>query len=226
MKSHFESRHGLPALFFCFLLSCASVLSSCSSGGGPVGTGISSVEGNLVAVETEAAAPTDGVPPVLVRIEEVAGIEAETDPEGRFTLVGEFSGPVTLAFFHRGRRLAEFPLDVPAGSTVILEDLEIRPSLPRGVRARLVRERDFFGRTDLVDCEAGLLLVRDKAKRSRQFAVRVGPDTTFRLGLEGPELSCADLRPKLEILVEGVVLPDRTIEAETIVVRPGRRARL
>jgi hypothetical protein len=205
------------------LLIIALASSCATSDGGPVGTGISAsaITGNVVAIE-EALSPPQGsgarIDRVIhVSIDEAPGIEATTDDEGTFELIGEFAGPITLRF--RAARIdATRKLDVPAGSTVVLEDIEIRREQ---VEAAAVRQLDFFGQTTFVNCEDGILLVDDRRPQPNQFLVHLLPETIV-VDREGRELPCAALQSRSSVKIEGIVRlrTDRTIEALSIIVAP------
>jgi hypothetical protein len=175
--------------------------------GGVVGSGISAatVSGNVVEVEGDlAAALAAAVPSLRVSIEEAEGISDVTEEDGVFELTGEFAGPVTVRFESRtGRLLARLGIDVPAGSTVVLEDLEIRPSLPGGARPREIRQRDLFGRVVSVGCRGGGFVLDDDV--SRPFRITLVPETEI-VRRDGTPAVCEDLARGQVVLVEGRVL--------------------
>ena len=58
-----------------------------------------------------------------------------TAADGTFALTGQFSGAITLQFSNAasGAALGPLPLEIPAGSVTVLENIEIRH---RGAGAR------------------------------------------------------------------------------------------
>lgn len=202
----------------------AALLTSCGSEGGVVGSGISStISGNVVEVR-EGPQPLADVPRLIVRLEEFDGVEDSTADDGSFQLSGEFAGPVVVRFENlSGRFLARLPLDVPAGATVEVEDIEIDPALPNGARPREVRQRNFVGRVFEVNCALSGFVLDDD--RSRPFRVRILPDTVIRLRPGDRAGTCADIRRGDFARVEGVVVPEGAgvvLNARLVVVGPNR----
>ena len=202
-----------------------AVALGCASEGGPVGTGISSssasISGNVIDVQTTAttaATTTSGaaaaLPPIRVSIDEVPNVESAVNGDGNFELSGAFSGPLTLRF-----SVSQFEvtrsLDVPAGSAVVLQDIELRPD---GVNTQAVRQLDFVGNVDLVDCAGGTLLVTDRHKNA-EFLVRLISQTAF-VRNNGQAAACDDIRKDTTIEVQGQGETDRTITAVTVTLAP------
>jgi len=207
-----------------------AALSGCgSSEGGVVGSGISAatVSGQVVEVRESEAQARLAVPRLRVRIEETSELETLTGDDGAFVLTGDFAGSLTLRFENPGGRiLGRLPIDVPAGSTLELEGIEIRPSLPGGVRAGEVRQRNLFGRVLAVDCGAGTLSIDDDV--SRPFRIEVTAATLI-LRRDGSAASCDELRRGGVVLVEGVVVAEAggapRVRATRITVAPERPPR-
>ncbi|MGH7787314.1 MAG: hypothetical protein ACRERC_10640 [Candidatus Binatia bacterium] len=204
------------------LLQCLPWL-GCASEGGIAGTGASAVSGNITLVSEQTALQDAALPfPIRVSISEFPGIESVTDAAGAFALRGDFSGAVTLQFANAdsGADIGPLALEIPAGSSTLLENIEIRTNAPRGERVRpaAVRQRDVFGRIDVVDCSAGVLLVSDDGRPPRQFMVRVTADTVI-VRRDGTQLRCGALSDGLAVQVEGALrLADQTIVAAQITV--------
>jgi len=195
-------------------------LAGCSADGGPVGTGITSsaITGNVVAVETGAAAEGHGARldvTVRVTLDEVPGIEDTTDENGNFELEGDFSGPLTLRFATAAVEATQ-AIDIPTGSTTVLEDITVRP---QRIETASVRQLGFLGRIDVADCTDGTLLVNDRRVQPRQFLVRIVSETLIEHHF-GEQLDCTDLVPTTFVEVQGIVRGDRTIEALAITVSP------
>ena len=204
-----------------------ALLAGCGSEGGVVGSGISTatISGNVVAVQQGAAlVDAAAVPRLAVRLEEFADIGTTTGDDGVFELDGDFSGPLTLRFETvTGRLLARLPLDVPAGSTVELADLEIAPG---SARAREIRQRNFVGRIAQVNCALpGFVLDDDE---TRGFRVHLGPEAQILLRPGDRPGSCADLRPGAFARVEGLIQATDVgpvVEAATVSVGDRRPLR-
>src|SRR5262249_62088274 len=122
---------------------CCAVWLGCSSDGGPVGTGISStsaISGNIVAVQTTGTVASDStaplLPPITVSIDGVPDARTMADSGGNFVLSGDFEGALTLRFTVPQYQVTQ-PLDVPAGSAIVLQDIELQPE---GVIAQAARQ--------------------------------------------------------------------------------------
>jgi len=198
------------------LLSLACL--SCASDGGPVGTGISgtsAISGNVVDVQTDssaASADTQTLPAIQVSVDGYP--DATTaDSGGNFELRGAFSGSVTLRFTVPQFQVTQ-QLDVPAGSAVVLQDIELQPT---GVVAQAARQLNFFGTIDLVDCADGTLLVHEHDAHGMQFLVRVDDQTTFQ-DAAGGSRTCAALAAGTTVAIEGSIAyaTDRTITASVV----------
>lgn len=207
--------HALTAL-----AAAASLLACGGAGGGvidggPVGTGITtSVVGNVIdvsqasalATTATAASEADAIaalPPVVVSIDEVPGLESPIDAEGNFALDGDFAGAVTLRFATPGFSVTQ-PLEVPSGSVLVLADVELSPA---GVEAQAGRQIGFVGRVVRADCAAALLLVADQHDASRQFRVALLPETSIERR-DGGAASCTDIAARDRIAIDGAVRLD------------------
>lgn len=197
----------------------ATLLFGCAVDGGPTGTGIAaSIQGNVIEVSTGATAaePARALPPVHLSIDEVPGIEATTDPDGSFALSGDFSGSITLRFTTEQFSASE-RLEVPAGSLIVLENVELRPQM---IRVGTVRQLGFFGTVAFVDCEAGDLLINDRNPAGHQFLAHLPSEAVIVRG-DGLALTCADILPGDPIAIEGTIrMGDRTIDAQTVTISP------
>jgi len=206
-----------------WLALLAAAFGCATSGGGPVGTGISSstVSGNVVAVQTTSVAASGSaaaLPRIEVSIDEVPGLSTTADTDGNFELGGDFSGAITLRFTTPQFEVTQ-PLDVPAGSAVVLSDISLRPD---AVDPGSTRQLDFRGVVDLIDCTSGEVLVHDQRDMGEpnQFMVRLENDTTL-LSADGQARTCADIQAGNTIAVEGLVqVSDRTIIAVRITLAP------
>ena len=166
--------------------------------------------GAVFGLESHALRPRDwtsadaaGLPilPGLVRYDEVAA--GEIAHALRFT-VPQFQ--VTQL------------LDVPAGSAVVLQNIELQPD---GVVAQAVHELDFFGTVDLVDCADHTLLVHGRGPDDMQVLVHLD-DRTSVVDAAGRTQSCTAIRVGLTVAIEGTVAyaTDRTVSALTVTIAP------
>lgn len=213
-----------------WVLACAALIGCAVSDGGPVGTGISSVSasisGNVIDVQTastgSAAADIATAPAVTVSIDGTAA-QTSTDADGNFELSGNFSGLLSLRFTVPEFQVVQL-LDVPAGSAIVLQDVELRPD---GVQAQAARQLDFNGRVKLVDCTDGTLLVDDNRHNDRQFMVQLVVSTSI-VRQSGEAASCGDIAEGRDVEVDGYIQlqPDttgatnRVITALTVTLAP------
>jgi hypothetical protein len=205
-------------LLLAFVAGCAS-----SSDGGAVGSGISAamVSGNIVAVASSDSSLRQrqgagaAVEPVVVTIDEAPAVFGAADAEGNFLLSGNFSGSITVRF-STPTFTATQPLDVPAGSAVILQDISIRPGV---VRIANLRQLHFFGTVAFTGCDSNVVVVNDRNPTPNQFLVWL--DDTAILNADGDALACADLRNGQSLSVQGTIdLSTRSMTALVIEVAP------
>ena len=225
----------LPCVLLLFLWG----LAGCSSEGGVVGSGISSLQGNVIEVQLaveddDAAADGEGagasvgdLDTVLVSIDDT-DLETLTDVDGFFSLDGDFSGAVTVRFKNPddGELFGTFPLDIAPGATVFLRDVEIRLDLDldEPVIVNEPLHMNLAGTLSEIDCANGVLLVSGDPPGNSQFTLLVSADTEL-VDTEDVPLDCSDLTlGENVILEEGVVsLSDRTIDAVRLVADPEGR---
>lgn len=211
------------------LLLCVTCL-SCASDGGPVGTGISTtsaISGNVVGVQTTTATAAStatasattaaALPPIQVSIDGLPDASTMADSSGNFVLSGDFAGTVTMRFTVPQYEVTQ-QLDVPAGSAVVLQDIELRPD---GVLAQAARQLNFFGTVDLIDCTDGTVLVHERRSHGMQFLVRLNDQTSF-VDAAGGAQSCASIPVGSAVAVEGAIAyaTDRTITALVVTIAP------
>src|SRR5579862_7009082 len=146
----------------------------CSSDGGPVGTGVSpaAISGNIVEVQTDPTTSTSAhaeLPPIEVSIDQPS-LHTVADANGNFVLSGDFAGSVVLRFTLPDFQVTQ-RIDVPAGSTVVLQDIELQPDK---VVAQAAQQLGFYGTVDFVDCSDGTLLVHERRASGLQYHVQLG----------------------------------------------------
>lgn len=193
--------------------------------GGPVGTGLSaSVSGNVSAVAQGSAAADSSamggsmMPAVRVTIDEVPGIGSTTDADGNFQIEGDFSGTLTLRFSTPMFAVVQ-RLDVPVGSTIALEDIQLTPGM---VQMGAMRQLGFLGVVAHTDCNgnAGVLLVNDRRPTADPFTVRLSATTTIVDG-NGQALLCAAVQTGQQVIVRGTIQPtDQTVVALAVILTP------
>jgi len=205
------------------VLVCA-VCVGCADGG-PAGTGISpisAITGNIVGVDAVSGAVARNtvaatLPQIQVSLDGHPQLAAPADNDGNFTLRGNFSGTVTLRFTVPQFQVTQ-QLDVPAGSTVVLQDVDLGPT---GVVIQAARQLQFFGSVDLIDCSDGTLLIHERRPHGMQFLVRLDEQTSF-LDASGNTKDCTALRVGIDVSVEGSIAysTDRTITALVVTIAP------
>jgi hypothetical protein len=202
-------------------LLCAVCL-SCASDGGPVGTGISStassISGNVVDVTTTAAAArASTLPSIRVSLDGLPDATTTADPGGNFVLTGNFAGMVTMRFTVPQFQVTQ-QLDVPAGSAIVLQDIELQPG---AVVAQAARQLDFVGTVDLLDCTDGTLLMRERRSEGRQFLVHLDAQTSF-VDAAGDAETCENIHDDETVAVEGSIAyaTDRSITALVVTIAP------
>ncbi len=203
----------------CFLLALVVVASWGCGDGGPVGSGISAVSGisgNIAEVDNSSGQVQTGAG-VTVTVVGIEGAHTVSDSDGSFEIRGQFSGPVTLRFATTDVS-ATRDLDVPAGSSVVLEDLKINA---QGVSEGARRILGFVGQVAMVDCADATLLVNDQRPPAHQFLVRLSASSVL-MRANGETIRCANINSGNQIAVEGLIRLDRTIDALAVILGPPR----
>lgn len=211
-----------------WLLACVALLGCASSEGGVTGTGVTAISGNIVQVSDQAPEAAALPFPIRISIVEAPGISTTTE-DGTFELSGSFSGSLTLNFANAidGTEIGPLPLEIPAGSQTVLENIEIRLDAPvvDRVRPQAVRQFDVFGRVDMVECNdegGGVLLIGVDGKARLQVLATLTTDTQI-VNRRGATLACADIARGADVRVEGFVRrDDQTLIALVVVVAPPR----
>ncbi len=196
------------------LLALAMLLASCASDGGSSGTGITSVEGNVVAVQRDGAmtsAAASGLSTfagIQVIVEE-SHAAAETDAAGRFVVRGKFDGRVTLRFERRVDGLgAHMTIVVPRGGTLTLHDVEIDVAADAAVAAD--RHAVFDARVSGADCDAGTLSLLSIGDDESGYRYEVDLASAFVHDGDGTAVACGAVRAGERVHVEARARPDDT----------------
>jgi hypothetical protein len=194
----------------------SSLLAACGGGGfgldgGQSGTGIASIVGNVVAPTGTALSD------ISVRVDGTS-LATNTDAGGNFALAGELSGDVELVF-ERGSDMlfASLGVAVPKGGVVSLADVFLDAQTGKANPA--LREVEFEGLVDTIDCAAGTLLVTSGADpEGIRFAVDLA-SASIRDEQERP-ISCQDLQVGDRVEVESEVEDDGVL-VRTAITRKG-----
>ena len=185
----------------------------CASDGGQRGTGISSFAGNVVAIDrgAAAAAPVDlGLAGITVAVEGM-DVHAETDAEGRFTLLGPFGGETAVRFERDADGIeARLSVNAPAGGTTTLHDVTLQTG--SGVAMPAATYVDFEGRVVALDCAADRLTCVSvgEADGDDDGYVILLTDSTVH-DEDGHALVCADFAVGDHMRVDGAYAEDGTI---------------
>lgn len=205
--------------------SLAVTLTGCgtsASEGGIVGSGISSVQGNIVAVEIVpealrvAAQRQDGsaaglaLPTVAVSIDERPGVETTTDAAGEFRLEGDFAGRITMRFRQVGDddTLGTLIVEIGAGATVVLSDIEIRTDLADDARVQVrpPLQINLFGVVTVRECGARRLEIEDESAEHNRFVLRLRDDSEIVNADDSAALRCDQIGIGDRVtVVEGIV---------------------
>ncbi len=213
-----------------YLLLCAIVGMSCAADGGPSGTGISSssasISGNVVAVQTVSAtarttADVTALPPIQVSIDGLPNATTMADSGGNFALNGNFAGALTLRFTVPQFQVTQ-GLDVPAGSAVVLQNIELQPG---DVVAQAARQLNFFGVVDVVECPSGsggMLQMHDRRSDDAAFLVELNDQTSYVDAMGQPQ-SCAAISVGSAVAIDGSLTysaNQQTLTALVITIAP------
>jgi hypothetical protein len=186
-----------------FALACLLALFACADGG-VGGTGISSVQGNVMEVAPEDGSAVGGI---VVR-EPTTGQEDTTTESGQFRLVGRFPVEMTLLFFPpSAHEPALVGLTVPHGSELTLENVHVADATaaPERIRAALP-PGNLLSNATCVGVDGSFELELD----GLVFEVVIDSQTTISAGR-----TCADLTGGSVVKVDGVQ-DGLTIAATTI----------
>jgi hypothetical protein len=156
---------------------------------------------------TAAGAP---LPIVVVSIDESPGSETQTDAAGVFRLDGDFAGTVTVRFraLAGDVMLGTLVVEIGAGATLVLPDIEIRTDLPEEaqVQVRPPLQINLFGRVAARDCSGGRLEINDESQARNHFVLRVRAATEIVNADDSGALTCDRIAIGDRVtVVEGIV---------------------
>jgi len=222
------------------VLAAASLLALGLAGcdGGSSGTGITTAQGNVASAqaalrwlprtrqptmlarvlrrlrletEADARAPLEDI---RVAIEN-SSVAARTDADGRFSLRGDFAGPVAMVFeLPDGGARARLVITVPRGGELTLTNVHVDGRSGRvSTDEQSVR---FGGLVDETDCsqQTATVLSRLTPSDGNRYAVALGAASVRDPA--GNTLGCADLRGGEVVEVDGTVGGDGRVEAESV----------
>ncbi len=181
-------------------------LGGCATDGGVGGTGISTLQGNLVdsgsgAASASAAARVEGV---LVRLQGFP-IQTLTGPDGWFRLEGQFSGPLTVEFVAPQEAPTAVPVFVPAGGEVTLVNVRLDHGLRQARPERIDIDFEAIAITDAVCEPAGFLMVRDRSLDPHEIRIALSGATKIEednpTGEKSP--NCQTLRAQFTLRIQG-----------------------
>jgi hypothetical protein len=172
------------------LLLLASLL-GCGADGGVGGTGISAISGNVTLGPIAAIEDPNDLEGIVVGIGGTT-VNTETDRLGRFDLVGEFDGNVTVEFTERNGTVNRMAVDVPSGGELQLRNVRLSQGEARAERVEVDFEAAVTAPA-VCDGPQGSLEVSDKDARNF-FGVLVDAATRYESSRGCPEEpSCEDL---------------------------------
>jgi len=190
------------------------VWAGCAADGGQRGTGVSSLEGNVIAIQSDAsmtAAPATALGGIAATVEGT-DLRAETDAEGQFALRGAFGGETALRFERQADGVAaRLSVNAPAGGTTTLRDVTLQSSTGEASPAAIYV--DFEGRVVGLDCASDrLTCVSAEGPEDDEDDAYVVVLTDSSLhDDEGRVLTCADFAVGDRMRVEGAYADDGTI---------------
>jgi hypothetical protein len=225
------------------LLSLLLALSACAEGG-TRGSGISTtVQGNVVMVQTATLSPPRPLrsSALLAGLQELFALEHaagagsaiqgisvdvegwsgkdQTDAMGRFALHGPFDGFVTVVFqVPDDGGSARITVNVPAGGMLTLNN--VRLDTQDGTASADTQAVDFEGIITETDCRAltvAMVSSQSSTTDSDHYTLRL--DTSVVHDSQGNTLSCEDLRAGERATVQGAVNPDGTFGDATVEIQ-------
>lgn len=201
-----------------------------ASDGGVGGTGIATVQGNVVAPvfigsEKRSLLRSERIGVSLagfvVRVQST-NIEDVTDDNGLFIVEGLFSGDITLEFWRDDLPMvATVPLFVSVGSEVTLTNVEIIDGAAAAEEIRVERLVGDVVGDAICDVEAGSFGLEDEG--GLVFTVAIDADTMIRRQSSGDPLACHDLTPGSWVKIRGLQQDRHIIAVEIRILKFGDR---
>lgn len=222
------------------LLGLAAMLGACGSiDGGSSGTGITTTEGNVLQVVTDAAAalssassaPGAGAGLGMAMTEapaSLAGIEvaiegtassATTDEAGSFQIRGRFPAVFTVVFSRTDvGTLGRVTVTIPGGGTLTLNDVTIATGQQSATPAS--QDAVFHCTVAQTDCAGGTMsFVNAGANYAEGQYVLELAGSSLQNPM-GAAVACADLQPGDYASVRGQAFPDLTFGNAVVTVSP------
>jgi hypothetical protein len=181
----------------------------CAADGGQRGTGVTNLEGNVIAIEGDAA-PATALGGIAVTVEGT-NLRTETDAEGQFALRGAVGGETALHFERQADGVAgRVSVNAPAGGTTTLRDVTVQSSTGAALPAAIYV--DFEGRVVELDCASDRLTCVSAASPDDEDDAYVIVLTDSSVHDDaGRVLTCADFAVGDRMRVEGAYANDGTI---------------
>jgi hypothetical protein len=223
------------------LLLLMLALSACAEGG-TRGSGITTLLGNVQAVQTAARPrqPSSGMERLLADVRaffdidvaavarartavegidvsvEGTGAHDRTDANGEFTVQGHFDGSITVVFeLPEGGGQARIPLTVPAGGRLTLNNVTIDPEQEEA--SAETQDVDFDGTIIGIYCQSltiRMVSSQEAPGDTDQYTVRL--DTSSVRDVHGNTLACEDIPEGARASVQGMVNSDGTFGNATV----------
>ncbi len=215
-----------------FLLAALLATVLCACDGGSRGSGITTVQGDVEALQSASRALLDGprtarhvrsTRPWSLEAEALAesgvggvrvlvdgtGVAGVTDEMGAFRLSGRFEGDLTVRFELSDGSTAVLSVNAPAGGTLTLEGVQIDSANARATtRQQLVEFDGLVTKADCPNARIELVSVHRAPGDTDVYEVQLS-DSSIRDG-HGATVSCLDVRVGESTHVQGVVEPDGT----------------
>jgi hypothetical protein len=194
------------------LIALAALLVGCSDGGSS-GTGITTASGNVSSVTSGLTARSGPVPGIRVTIANTT-IASATDASGRFSLAGDFAGPVSMTFGLSDGSSASLVVTVPRGGEVALRDVSVDAVTGQATaKAQTVR---FDGLVEGTTCSSqqALMVSRHTPNDGNEYTVDLR--TASVRSAAGSPLGCQNLSVGDAVDVRGAVGQQGEVEAESV----------
>jgi hypothetical protein len=205
------------------LLPLVIALASCSMDGGSSGTGITTAEGNVAGIQRDQMMGSDVTTSTRTAVEGiqvvVEGTDAagETDSDGRFVARGTFNGHGTLLFRRADDDLmARMDINVPAGGTLTLHDVQI--DLPQEQALAASQDVVFDALVSGTDCTRQALYLASLQNADGDATYTLHLETSSLRDRHGNPVACGDVQDGDRVHVQGAAYRDGTFGAAEVQV--------